>query len=79
MYLMTSVTWVFVFWFFFPILVGIVYHVSLFYCISNVGAAHTSIISVLTGGIQIFLAYGLSIYLFYDVSYSIIGVIPIFI
>jgi hypothetical protein len=34
---------------------GALFHAALFYCISHAGAAHASIINILTGGIQVII------------------------
>ncbi|KAI6215162.1 hypothetical protein M3Y94_00353000 [Aphelenchoides besseyi] len=78
MYLVTSTTWLFASCFFTLIVIGSFFHAALFYCVSQAGAVHTSIMNILAGGIQLFIAYGLSIYLFYDLYptwTNIIGVI----
>ncbi|KAI6240859.1 UDP-sugar transporter-like protein [Aphelenchoides fujianensis] len=66
MYIVTSTTWLFASCFFTLIVLGSLFHAALFYCIAQAGAVHTSIMNILAGGIQLFIAYGLSIYLFYD-------------
>uniref|UniRef100_A0A914BV12 Uncharacterized protein n=1 Tax=Acrobeloides nanus TaxID=290746 RepID=A0A914BV12_9BILA len=78
MYLVTSTTWLFVLCLTLLVIIGSIFHALIFYCITDAGALHTAIMHNLAGGVQIFVAYSLSVYLFYDLapsSANIFGVI----
>lgn len=68
MYLATSTTWLFFLILGIMLAIGLAFHTAIFFCINSVGAVHSSIINILAGGVQLFIAYGLSVYLFYDLA-----------
>lgn len=78
MYLITSMTMLFVGCFITLIALGVIFHAVVFYCITRTNALHAAIIHNVAGAFQIFVAYALSVYLFYDLAPSwtnIFGVI----
>lgn len=70
MYLITSVTMLFVCCFAALLALGVLFHAALFYCVNHANSLHVSIIQNLAGALQIFVAYLLSVYLFYDLAPS---------
>jgi len=46
------------------------FHIAVFYCVTSTNSLHAAIIHNVAGALQIFVAYGLSVYLFYDLAPS---------
>nr|CDJ88261.1 Drug/Metabolite transporter superfamily [Haemonchus contortus]CDJ97949.1 UDP-sugar transporter-like protein [Haemonchus contortus] len=68
MYMMTSAHPLFASVFAILLVAGILLQFSTFVCIEHNGALNTQIISNIRAAFQVFIAYFLSVYLFYDVS-----------
>uniref|UniRef100_A0A1I7WMQ4 TPT domain-containing protein n=1 Tax=Heterorhabditis bacteriophora TaxID=37862 RepID=A0A1I7WMQ4_HETBA len=68
MYMMTSAHPLFTGVFIILLLSGIIFQYATFLCLEHNGALNTQLISNVRAAIQIFLAYNMSLYLFYDVS-----------
>uniref|UniRef100_A0AC34GS10 Sugar phosphate transporter domain-containing protein n=1 Tax=Panagrolaimus sp. ES5 TaxID=591445 RepID=A0AC34GS10_9BILA len=78
MYMITSMTMLFVTCLTALVFIGVAFHTALFYCTTHASALHASIVQNISGALQIFVAYALSVYLFYDLAptwTNILGVI----
>ncbi|KAE9554561.1 hypothetical protein FO519_002200 [Halicephalobus sp. NKZ332] len=79
MYLITSMTMLFIFCFLALISLGVFFHIAIFYCVTQTNSLHASIIHNVAGALQIFVAYALSVYLFYDLAPSWTNIFGVFI
>lgn len=76
--MITSMTMLFVTCLTALVFIGVAFHTAVFYCTTHASALHASIVHNVAGALQIFVAYALSVYLFYDLAPSwtnILGVI----
>lgn len=78
MYMMTSAHPLFSAAFVVLLFAGMLFQLSMFICIEHNGALNTQILSNIRAAVQIFFAYFLSIYLFYDVAPSLLNYVGLF-
>ncbi|WKY03661.1 hypothetical protein Q1695_004985 [Nippostrongylus brasiliensis] len=78
MYMMTSAHPLFTGAFAMLMFAGILFQYSMFVCIEHNGALNTQILSNIRAAVQVFFAYFLSIYLFYDVSPGLLNFLALF-
>uniref|UniRef100_A0A7E4V9C6 TPT domain-containing protein n=1 Tax=Panagrellus redivivus TaxID=6233 RepID=A0A7E4V9C6_PANRE len=77
LYMLTSMTPLFLFCLASLIVIGAAFHAAVFLCVAHANAFHTAIIQNLCGALQIIVAYTLSVYLFYDIGPSTVNIIAV--